>query len=246
MQQKPFNKYFDHTLLKPEARLCDVKKLCREAVQYNFCAVCLNSCYVNAAAGFLKISNHGKAADAESSAEADISCDVKIAAVVGFPLGAAASSVKAFEASTSCENGASEIDMVINIGALKDGRDNFVADDIRSVVNEAHARCSIVKVIIETCLLTEDEIIKACLLSRDSGADFVKTSTGFSKYGAKETDIKLMRDVIGSSMRIKASGGIRDLSSTKKMIEAGADRIGASASVEIYKEYLKNQSSSLL
>ena len=100
MQQKPFNKYFDHTLLKPEARLCDVKKLCREAVQYNFCAVCLNSCYVNAAAGFLKISNHGKAADAEISAEADISCDVKIAAVVGFPLGAAASSVKAFKAST--------------------------------------------------------------------------------------------------------------------------------------------------
>lgn len=213
------NKYFDHTILKADATEADIKKLCEEAKEYGFYSVCVNGCYVPLAAELLKDS------------------DVKIAVVVGFPLGAAASESKAFEADWACEQGAAEIDMVLNVGALKDGRYEAVLDDIISVVGQADEHDAIVKVILETCLLTDEEIVKACKLSMEAGADFVKTSTGFSTAGATEHHVALMRQTVGDEMKVKASGGIRDLETTLKMIEAGADRIGASASVTIVKEY---------
>ncbi|MBN7774256.1 deoxyribose-phosphate aldolase [Clostridium aminobutyricum] len=216
---KNLSQYFDHTILKAEATEEDIKKLCAEAKAYGFYSVCVNGCYVSLAAEELKDS------------------DVKVAAVVGFPLGAAATEVKAFETDWACEQGASEIDMVINVGALKEGRYEYVKDDILSVVGLAYEHNAIVKVILETCLLTDEEVIKACELSMEAGADFVKTSTGFSTGGATEHHVALMRETVGLAMKVKASGGIRDLGTTLKMIEAGADRIGASASVGIVKEY---------
>ncbi|PWM67979.1 MAG: deoxyribose-phosphate aldolase [Eubacteriales Family XIII. Incertae Sedis bacterium] len=218
---KPFNKYFDHTCLKPEATSSDIKKLCAEARKHDFYSVCVNGCYVKLAAGELSDS------------------DVKVAAVIGFPLGAVSPEVKVLETNDCCANGASEIDMVINVGALKEGRYDYVIDDIAGVVSCADDYDAIVKVIIETCLLTDDEIIKACELSVSAGAEFVKTSTGFAGGGAEARHIELMRRTVGNLAQIKASGGIRSYAACKEMIAAGADRIGASASVQIMEEYLK-------
>ena len=218
---KPFNKYFDHTCLKPEATSSDIKKLCAEARKHDFYSVCVNGCYVKLAAGELSDSN------------------VKVAAVIGFPLGAVSPEVKVLETNDCCANGASEIDMVINVGALKEGRYDYVIDDIAGVVSCADDYDAIVKVIIETCLLTDDEIIKACELSVSAGAEFVKTSTGFAGGGAEARHIELMRRTVGNLAQIKASGGIRSYAACKEMIAAGADRIGASASVQIMEEYLK-------
>ena len=218
---KPFNKYFDHTCLKPEATSSDIKKLCAEARKHDFYSVCVNGCYVKLAAGELSDS------------------DVKVAAVIGFPLGAVSPEVKVLETNDCCANGASEIDMVINVGALKEGRYDYVIDDIAGVVICADDYDAIVKVIIETCLLTDDEIIKACELSVSAGAEFVKTSTGFAGGGAEARHIELMRRTVGNLAQIKASGGIRSYAACKEMIAAGADRIGASASVQIMEEYLK-------
>ncbi len=215
------NRYFDHTILKPEATEADVIKLCNEAKEYDFYAVCVNSCYVTLANELLKGTN------------------VKIASVIGFPLGACSTDAKAFETEWACSEGAEEIDMVIHVGALKEGRYDYVRQDIATVVAVAHEHGADVKVILETCLLTDEEVVKACLLSREAGAAFVKTSTGFSKEGATVHHVALMKKTVGNDLQVKASGGIRDLAKTMEMIEAGADRIGASASVEIYKESMK-------
>lgn len=213
------NKYFDHTLLKAEATQEDIKKLCSEAREYDFYSVCVNGCYVPLAVEELK------------------GTDVKVAAVVGFPLGAMATEAKAFETDWVCDLGAKEVDMVLNVGALKEGRYEYVRDDINAVVSMAYENDAIVKVILETCLLTDEEIIKACELSMEAGAEFVKTSTGFSTGGATENHVALMRKTVGDNAKVKASGAIRDLEATLKMIEAGADRIGASASVSIMNAY---------
>ena len=214
---KPLNKYFDHTLLKAEARPADIEKLCAEAREYDFFSVCVNSCYVAKAAELLKGS------------------DVKIAAVVGFPLGACTTATKAFETKEACKAGASEVDMVLNVGMLKAGEDSYVEEDIREVVDAAGKYGAIVKVILETCLLTDEEVVKACNLSKSAGARFVKTSTGFSTGGATVHHVALMKETVGDSMEVKASGGIRDYETARAMIDAGADRIGASATVAIMK-----------
>ncbi|MBV1819128.1 deoxyribose-phosphate aldolase [Anaerosalibacter bizertensis] len=206
----------DHTLLKPEATKEMIEKLCSEAKEYNFFSVCINPYYVKTAKEELEGSN------------------VKIATVIGFPLGSTPKEVKAFEASEAIKNGADELDMVINIGALKDGDYTTVEEDIKAVVNEATDK-ALVKVIIETCLLDDEEKKKACEIARAAGADFVKTSTGFSTGGATVEDVKLMREVVGEDLGVKASGGIRDYETAKKMVEAGASRIGASSSIEIAK-----------
>ena len=211
---KDLNRMIDHTLLKPDATEEDVKKLCMEAKEYEFSSVCVNPYYVKLAKEELKSTN------------------VNIATVIGFPLGSTTWEVKAFEAKKSVENGADELDMVINIGALKSKKYDVVKNDISAVVKEAEGNV-LVKVIIETCLLDNEEKIKACELSKEAGADFVKTSTGFSTGGATVEDVRLMRKVVGDSMGVKASGGIRDYDTAVKMIEAGANRLGASASVKI-------------
>ena len=212
---KPLNKYFDHTLLKADATTDQIDELCREALAYDFYSVCVNSYNIAQCADALKGS------------------DVKIAAVVGFPLGACTTAAKAFETEEACRDGASEIDMVINIGALKEGGEEFVYEDIKAVVDAAAKYGAIVKVIIETCLLTDEEKVTACRLAKEAGAAFVKTSTGFSTGGATAEDVALMRKTVGADMQVKASGGIRDYETVIAMIEAGADRIGASASVKI-------------
>lgn len=214
---KPLNRYLDHTLLKAEATEADIKKLCKEAKEYNFYAVCVNSCYVELAKKEL------------------IGSEVKIATVVGFPLGAVHTAGKVAETKITVSLGADEVDMVIPIGALKEGRYDYVLSDIKAVVEEARSNGAIVKVILETCLLTDEEIKKACLLAKEAGAAFVKTSTGFSTGGATAHHVRLMKTTVGDSMLVKASGGIRDKTKALEMIEAGADRIGASASVEICK-----------
>lgn len=215
---KPLNKYFDHTLLKAEAKPVDIEKLCAEAKEYDFYSVCVNSCYVEEAAKLLK------------------GTDVKIAAVVGFPLGACTTETKAFETEEACRGGASEVDMVLNVGMLKAGRDSYVEEDIRAVVRAAGKYNAIVKVILETCLLTDEEVVKACNLSKAAGAHFVKTSTGFSSGGATVHHVSLMKKTVGEALQVKASGGIRDYETARAMIDAGADRIGASATVAIMKE----------
>lgn len=206
--------YIDHTLLKADATKEEIIQLCEEAKTYSFASVCVNPAWVKTAAEVLKGSS------------------VKVCTVIGFPLGASTSEVKAFETKDAIENGAGEIDMVINIGALRSGDDELVKNDIAAVVESAKGK-AIVKVIIETSLLTEQEKRKACELSRAVGADFVKTSTGFSTGGATEEDVKLMRGVVGPEMGVKASGGVRSFDDMKKMIEAGATRIGASSGVQI-------------
>ncbi len=207
-------KRIDHTILKPDATTEDIKKLCEEALKYNFASVCVNPCNVKLASDLLKESG------------------VDVCTVIGFPLGASTTESKIAEAGEAVKNGAVELDMVINIGALKSGNLDFVKNDIEKVVYSAGNK-AIVKVIIETCLLTTEEKITACILAKLAGAAFVKTSTGFSTGGAKVEDIRLMRKVVGDKMGVKASGGIRDYETAISMIEAGADRLGTSASVSI-------------
>lgn len=209
------SKVFDHTILKPDASKDAVIKICNEALEYNFASVCVNQCRVKLVSELLKGS------------------DVKTCAVVGFPLGATSSKVKAYEAQCAIEDGATEIDMVINIGALKDKEYELVLDDIKAVRNVCEPGKITLKVIIETCLLTDDEKIKACELSLEAKADFVKTSTGFSTGGATTEDVALMRKVVGDNAYVKASGGIRDKETALKMVNAGADRLGTSATVNI-------------
>lgn len=204
----------DHTILKPETTPCDVKKICQEAKENKFASVCVNSCYTKLVAEELK------------------NCGVKVCTVVGFPLGAMSSEGKAFETKRAIEDGAQEIDMVINIGMLKAGELEYVKNDILAVVNAAKDR-ALVKVIIETCLLTDEEKVRVCKIAKEAGADFVKTSTGFSKWGAKIEDVKLMRETVGPDMGVKASGGVHGFEDAVNMIEAGATRIGASSSLKI-------------
>jgi len=213
-------KYIDHTLLKPEATEEQVIKICKEAKEYGFASVCVNPYY----ASLVKAQLQGST--------------VKTCIVVGFPLGASSTAVKGFEAEDAIKNGAEEVDMVINIGALKNKKYHIVLDDIRAVVEKSKGQ-ALVKVIIETCLLTKEEIIQACKLAVQADADFVKTSTGFSTGGATVEDVALMRKTVGISIGVKASGGIRNLESTKSMILAGASRIGASAGIAIVEESLK-------
>jgi deoxyribose-phosphate aldolase len=208
--------YIDHTILKPEATPADVAKLCDEAVRYGFAAVCVNSVHIGAVAEALRGSG------------------VKACSVVGFPLGAMSPAAKAEETRIAVADGADEIDMVINIGALKADDMNAVYADIREVVQAARGR-AIVKVIIETCLLTDEEKIKACAAARLAGADFVKTSTGFSTGGATAEDVRLMRATVGPDLGVKASGGIRTYEDALRMIGAGATRLGTSAGVSIVK-----------
>ncbi|MFN4111317.1 MAG: deoxyribose-phosphate aldolase [Ignavibacteria bacterium] len=214
----------DHTLLKPEATLDDIKKLCNEARQFHFASVCVNPSYVKFCANELQ------------------NTDVKVCTVIGFPLGATTTETKRYEAAQAIQNGAQELDMVINIGRLKSGDYDYVFNDIQQIVLEAKPKRVIVKVIIETCLLTDEEKIKACLISKEAGADFVKTSTGFSKGGATAGDVALMRYVVGRSMGVKASGGVRSREDAELMIASGADRIGASASVKIVQN-IKDETS---
>ena len=208
----------DHTLLKPEATESDIKKLCEEAVQFGFASVCVNPAWVKRAAEFLKGSS------------------VPVCTVIGFPLGATLPDVKAFEARRSIFNGAREVDMVINIGALKSGDDCLVEDDIKAVVEAAHENGILCKVIIETALLTDEEKVRACLASKNAGADFVKTSTGFAKGGATADDVALMRRTVGKALGVKASGGVKGIEDARAMFEAGATRIGASVGVKIAQE----------
>lgn len=209
-------KYMDHTILKAEATKEQVNKICMEAIQYGFASVCVNPCYARYVSEKLK------------------GTDIKTCVVIGFPLGANTKEVKSFETADAIKNGAQEVDMVINVGALKDKNYDAVKEDIEAVVKAADKKAA-VKVIIETCLLTDEEKIKACEISKEAGADFVKTSTGFSTSGAKAEDVKLMRKTVGEGMGVKASGGIRDYNNAVKMIESGASRLGVSASVEIIK-----------
>lgn len=213
-------KYIDHTALSPQTKYADITKLCKEAVEYGFYAVCVNSRFVPKAKEQLAGS------------------DVKIASVVGFPLGAMSTASKVFETSDACREGAVEIDMVISIGALKEGLLDIVYDDIRQVVLAASGFGSIVKVILETCLLTDEEIVTACKLSQKAGAAFVKTSTGFSTGGATAHHVALMRNSVGPDVKVKASGGIRDRKTAEEMIAAGASRIGASAGIAICSDIL--------
>ncbi len=210
------NKTIDHTILNPDATKDEVIKVIDEAKAYDFASVCLEPCWVTLAAERL--------ADSK----------VKVCTVIGFPLGANTKTVKAFEAKEAVENGADEVDMVLNIGALKSGEYDSVLEDMKAV-REA-AKDAVVKVILETCLLTDEEKKKACALAKEAGMDFVKTSTGFSTAGATTDDVKLMREAVGDAMGVKASGGIRDRETAEAMIAAGASRIGASKSIAIVGE----------
>ncbi len=207
------NKYIDNTLLKPDATPEQIACICKESLEYNFASVCVNPAYVKQVSELLKGS------------------DVKVCTVIGFPLGMNTSAVKAFEATTAVNEGAQELDMVINIGRLKAGDVDYVKSDIAAVVGASQGR--LVKVIIETFLLTDDEKVLACKLAKEAGADFVKTCTGFSGGGANVHDIALMRSTVGEEMGVKASGGVRDYESAKALIEAGATRIGASSGKKI-------------
>jgi deoxyribose-phosphate aldolase len=215
---RDWSSLIDHTLLKPEATDEDIRRLCEEAARYHFASVCVNPSWVRAAA--CNLSGTG----------------VPVCTVVGFPLGATLPDVKAYEARRAILDGAREVDMVINIGALKSGDDCLVEQDIRSVVEAAHEYGVTCKVIIETALLTDEEKVRACLAAKRAGADFVKTSTGFSKGGATVADVALMRQTVGSELGVKASGGVKGLADARQMVEAGATRIGASVGVKIAQE----------
>jgi deoxyribose-phosphate aldolase len=208
----------DHTLLKPEASDADIRKLCEEAAQYRFASVCVNPSWVRAAACNLR------------------GTSVPVCTVVGFPLGATLADVKAYEARRAIFDGAREVDMVINIGALKSNDDCAVEQDIRAVVEASHEYDVLVKVIIEAALLTDDEKVRACLAAKRAGADFVKTSTGFAKHGATVADVALMRRTVGAGMGVKAAGGVKGIDDARAMVEAGATRIGASVGVRIAQE----------
>ena len=214
------NKYIDHTLLKPDASQEQIATLIEEAKKYDFASVCVNPTWVNFAAQALKAT------------------DVKVCTVIGFPLGANTPELKAFETSDAIQNGANEVDMVINIGALKSRNFDLVERDIRAVVEAAKG--TLVKVIIENCLLTDDEKVKACQIAQKAGADFVKTSTGFSTGGATVADVALMRKTVGPDMGVKASGGARSYEDALAFIKAGATRIGASSGVAIMEGDVAN------
>ncbi|MDO5715977.1 MAG: deoxyribose-phosphate aldolase [Tissierellia bacterium] len=214
-----FNKLIDHTLLKPESTKEQILELCQEAKEYDFMSVCVNPLWVSTAYQALK------------------DTDVLVCTVVGFPLGANTTTTKVFEAQEAIKNGASEIDMVLNIGWMKEKNYQGVQEDIQAVAEAVHKEGKLLKVILENCLLEKEEIQKACQLAKEAGADFVKTSTGFSTSGAKVEDIELMRNTVGEDLGVKASGGIRDLKTAQKMVENGANRLGVSAGVQIMKEY---------
>ena len=218
--QMEINKYIDHTLLKADAKKEDVIKICKEAIEYKFKSVCVNSSF----AKLVKKELEGRGVD--------------LTVVVGFPLGAMSTEAKVFETKYAIDSGADEIDMVINISALKDKDYGYLEEEIGKLKEVCGQKT--LKVIIETCLLTDDEKVKVCQIAKKAGADFVKTSTGFSTAGAKVEDVRLMRETVGEDMGVKASGGIRTLEDVEKFIEAGASRIGASASVQIMEE-LKNR-----
>jgi deoxyribose-phosphate aldolase len=212
--------FIDHTLLKPDATAAQIQKLCQEAQEHQFAAVCVNPVYVPLAAGLLSRS------------------PVQVCTVVGFPLGASLVSYKVIEALGCMQAGASEIDMVINIGALKGEAFGMVLNEVEALAQAVHNQGAILKVIIETALLTRREKITACLISKEAGADFVKTSTGFASAGATEPDVELMRSVVGPDLGVKAAGGVRSLAEALRMIQAGATRIGSSAGVQIVREAL--------
>ncbi|HWJ76814.1 MAG TPA: deoxyribose-phosphate aldolase [Niallia sp.] len=214
-------KMIDHTLLKPDAKKDQIVTLCEEAKKYNFASVCVNPTWVKLASELLA------------------GTDVKVCTVIGFPLGATTSNTKAFETEDAIKNGATEVDMVINIGALKDKNYDLVREDIKAVVEAAKGK-ALTKVIIETCLLTNEEKETACKLAVEAGTDFVKTSTGFSTGGATVEDIALMRKTVGPDIGVKASGGVRSSEDTSKMVEAGATRIGASSGVAIVNGLTSN------
>lgn len=207
------NKFIDHTVLYADADLGKVEKLCKEAKEYDFASVCVNSCWVKKCAELLK------------------GTDVNVCTVVGFPLGAMSSDAKAFEAKKAIEDGATEIDMVLNVGYIKSGMLKEAEKDIRTVKNACGK--VLLKVILETCLLTDEEKVTACKLAESAGADYVKTSTGFSKGGATVEDVKLMRATVGDRLGVKASGGIRDAATAEAMIKAGASRLGCSSGIAI-------------
>lgn len=211
-----YHKMIDHTILKADARKADITRVLDEAKAYDFASVCIHPCYVHYASQYLKDS------------------DVKVCTVVGFPLGANTTAVKAFETADAISNGADEIDMVINIGALKDGDDKTVVNDIKAVVKAANGKT--VKVILETCLLSKEEIVRGCQLCLEAKADFVKTSTGFSTRGATVEDVQLMKATVQDKMKVKAAGGVRTYEDMVKMVAAGAERIGTSAGCELIKE----------
>lgn len=214
-------KMIDHTILKANATQSDIEKLCEEAKKYNFASVCINPYWVSLASDLLKNST------------------VKVCTVIGFPLGATSSESKAYETEIAILQGADEVDMVINVGAMKNNKTDIVENDILAVVNSARKtgksqnKNIIVKVILETCYLTKDEIKNACICAKNAGADFVKTSTGFGTGGATTEDVALMKQTVGETMQVKASGGIRDYETAIKMIEAGASRLGTSSGVSI-------------
>ncbi|MCI0515312.1 deoxyribose-phosphate aldolase [candidate division KSB1 bacterium] len=209
--------FIDHTLLKPEATSTQIARLCHEAQKYGFATVCVNPCFVPQAVAQLEKS------------------PVRVCTVVGFPLGTSTTTMKMLETHLAVAAGAREIDMVIHVGELKAGNTDYVHRDIQAVVQAAQPR-ALVKVILETCLLTDAEIIHACVLAKAAGAHFVKTSTGFNQAGATVAHIRIMREMVGSSMGVKAAGGIRDFATAQKMLLAGATRLGTSASVAIVTE----------
>lgn len=211
-----YNKMIDHTVLKADTPLETVKRICDEAMEYGFASVCINPCHVAYCADYLKDS------------------DVNVCTVIGFPLGANTSAVKAFETKDAIANGADEIDMVMNIGALKDKNYDLVRDDVKAVVEAANG--ILVKVILETCLLTEDEIKKACELCVEAKADYVKTSTGFSTRGATIEDVRIMKEAVHGKAKVKAAGGVRTPEDMVKIVAAGADRIGTSAGCSLVKK----------
>lgn len=211
-----YNKMIDHTVLKADTPLETVKRICDEAMEYGFASVCINPCRVAYCADYLKDS------------------DVNVCTVIGFPLGANTSAVKAFETKDAIANGADEIDMVMNIGALKDKNYDLVRDDVKAVVEAANG--TLVKVILETCLLTEDEIKKACELCVEAKADYVKTSTGFSTRGATIEDVRIMKEAVHGKAKVKAAGGVRTPEDMVKIVAAGADRIGTSAGCSLVKK----------
>lgn len=212
------NRIIDHTLLKPESTEEQIEKILEEAKEYNFFSVCVNPVWVKKCAESLKDS------------------DVKVCTVIGFPLGANTKEVKVFETENAIKNGANEIDMVINIGLLKSKKYDLVKEEIQEIAKVSHDNGVLLKVILENCLLTKEEIVKACELSDEAGADFVKTSTGFSTSGADPDDVALMRKSVSDRVKVKASGGIIDYKNSLEMIKNGADRLGVSAGVNIYKE----------
>ena len=213
--------YIDHTLLRADATIKDIKELCKEALKYEFFSVCVNPCYIKICKKYLK------------------STPVKVCSVVGFPLGSNDTKVKVFETKKALKDGADEIDVVINISKLKDKKYKYIEKELSSIVKVCKGR-AIVKAIIETCLLTKDEIRTACEIVYASGVDYVKTSTGFSKYGATVSDVEFIKELCKDKMKIKASGGISDFESMKSLIGAGATRIGTSHGVEIMEEIVKN------